>query len=113
MFDPSAAAGHEGLFGLPFSPEQAAVVVVPVPWEPTVSYGSGTAEATALLRLLVESGGASWASTSARSHPIPGAENGTATWARVSSTADRLRATLPPLSGRRQAIDASTSASLS
>ncbi|MFN5168987.1 MAG: agmatinase family protein [Cyclobacteriaceae bacterium] len=31
------------LFGLPFSQEQAALVIVPVPWEVTVSYGSGTA----------------------------------------------------------------------
>jgi agmatinase len=49
MFDPSAAAGHEGLFGLPFSPEQAAAVVVPVPWEATVSYGAGTADGPAAI----------------------------------------------------------------
>jgi agmatinase len=49
MFDPSAAAGHDGLFGLPFSPEQAAAVVVPVPWEATVSYGSGTADGPAAI----------------------------------------------------------------
>jgi agmatinase len=47
MFDASAAAGHDGLFGLPFTPEQAAAVVVPVPWEATVSYGSGTADGPA------------------------------------------------------------------
>jgi agmatinase len=49
MFDPSAAAGHDGLFGLPFSPEQAAAVMVPVPWEATVSYGSGTADGPAAI----------------------------------------------------------------
>ncbi|WP_019948091.1 agmatinase family protein [Hymenobacter aerophilus] len=44
-FDPNAlgdAAG--GLFGLPFTPEEAQVVVVPVPWEVTVSYRAGTAQ---------------------------------------------------------------------
>ena len=36
--------GKEGsnLFGLPFEAEEARVVVVPVPWEVTVSYGGGT-----------------------------------------------------------------------
>lgn len=43
MFDPSGAALHDGIYGLAFSPEQSAVVLVPVPWEATVSYGSGTA----------------------------------------------------------------------
>src|SRR5712691_13174830 len=47
MFDPSAAAAAEGLYGLPFKPEQAAVVVLPVPWEATVSYGAGTADGPA------------------------------------------------------------------
>jgi agmatinase len=31
------------LFGLPFTPETARLVVVPVPWEATVTYKSGTA----------------------------------------------------------------------
>jgi agmatinase len=44
-FDPSAPAQHAGIFGLPFTPEQARVVLVPVPWEATVSYGAGTADA--------------------------------------------------------------------
>jgi agmatinase len=43
-FDPSAPALHEGLFGLPWTPDTAQVVVIPVPWEATVSYGSGTAQ---------------------------------------------------------------------
>lgn len=42
-FDPSGAATHGGIYGLPFTPEQSAVVLVPVPWEATVSYGVGTA----------------------------------------------------------------------
>lgn len=49
-FDPNApgdAAG--GLFGLPFTPEEAQVVVVPVPWEVTVSYRAGTAEGPAAI----------------------------------------------------------------
>ena len=41
-FDPSAAAVGGGIFGLPFQAEQARVVLVPVPWEATVSYGEGT-----------------------------------------------------------------------
>jgi len=50
-FDPNAlgdAAG--GLFGLPFTPEEAQVVVVPVPWEVTVSYRAGTAQGPAAIR---------------------------------------------------------------
>ena len=42
-FDPSAPATGGGLFGLPTTPEESAVVVIPVPWEATVSYGAGTA----------------------------------------------------------------------
>ncbi|MGI4737847.1 MAG: agmatinase family protein [Janthinobacterium lividum] len=50
-FDPNAlgdAAG--GLFGLPFTPEEAQVVVVPVPWEVTVSYRAGTAQGPEAVR---------------------------------------------------------------
>ena len=49
-FDPNApgdAAG--GLFGLPFTPDDAQVVVVPVPWEVTVSYRAGTAQGPAAI----------------------------------------------------------------
>jgi agmatinase len=42
-FDPSSAAVGGGIYGLPFTPEQSRVVLVPVPWEATVSYGAGTA----------------------------------------------------------------------
>ena len=42
-FDPDAAAtGASGIYGLPFSPDDARVVVVPVPFEATTSYGGGT-----------------------------------------------------------------------
>ncbi|HVS30390.1 MAG TPA: agmatinase family protein [Thermoanaerobaculia bacterium] len=42
-FDPDAAASSEsGVFGLPFTPGQSKVVIVPVPYEATTSYGGGT-----------------------------------------------------------------------
>ena len=41
-FDPDAAMIRGGLFGLPHSPDEAEAVVVPVPWEATVSHGTGT-----------------------------------------------------------------------
>jgi len=43
QFDPSGAASHDGIFGLPFDLNDAVVAIVPVPWEVTVSYASGTA----------------------------------------------------------------------
>ena len=49
MFDPSSAALHEGLYGLPDTPEHAGVVLIPVPWEATVSYGEGTADGPAAI----------------------------------------------------------------
>jgi len=48
-FDPSSAALHDGVYGLPFTPDEARVVLVPVPWEATVSYGSGTANGPAAI----------------------------------------------------------------
>lgn len=42
-FNPDGVGRKGTLFGLPFTPETAGVVIVPVPWEVTVSYGSGTA----------------------------------------------------------------------
>ena len=48
-FDPAGAAIHDGIFGLPHTPEQASVVIVPVPWEPTTSYRRGTAKAPAAI----------------------------------------------------------------
>ena len=47
-FDPNAPGDSAAnLFGLPFTPEEAQVVVVPVPWEVTVSYRAGTAQGPA------------------------------------------------------------------
>ncbi len=49
-FDPNAAAPLDsGVFGLPFTPEQAKVVLVPVPFEATTSYGGGTADGPAAI----------------------------------------------------------------
>lgn len=42
-FDPNGPGIPGNLFGLPFSPETSAIVVVPLPWEVTVSYHTGTA----------------------------------------------------------------------
>ncbi|AKT39855.1 agmatinase family protein [Chondromyces crocatus] len=33
----------DGIYGLPFTPEEARFILIPVPWEPTTSYGRGTA----------------------------------------------------------------------
>lgn len=42
-FDPNdPASAGAGIFGLPFTAEEADIVLVPVPWEVTTSYGGGT-----------------------------------------------------------------------
>jgi agmatinase len=42
-FDPDGPAPAEsGIYGLPFSAEHSRVVIVPVPFEATTSYGGGT-----------------------------------------------------------------------
>lgn len=47
-FDPDAAAGSEsGVYGLPFTSEESRVVIVPVPFEATTSYGGGTSQGPA------------------------------------------------------------------
>ncbi len=44
-FDPNQPGTREaGIFGLPYTLDEARCVVVPVPWEATVSYGCGTAK---------------------------------------------------------------------
>jgi agmatinase len=49
-FDPNSAASEDsGVFGLPFSAEESAVHLIPVPWEPTVSYGGGTSRGPELI----------------------------------------------------------------
>lgn len=50
QFDPSGPAAYGGIFGLPHSAEEARVVLVPVPWEPTTSYRKGTAGGPAAIR---------------------------------------------------------------
>ncbi|RXK85808.1 arginase family protein [Filimonas effusa] len=43
-FDPNLAGNpHNNIFGLPFTEEEAALVLLPVPWEVTVSCTAGTA----------------------------------------------------------------------
>lgn len=45
-FDPDSAGNpNYNIFGLPFSEEDADLIVFPVPWEVTVSYKAGTARA--------------------------------------------------------------------
>lgn len=45
-FDPNSVGNpNNNIFGLPFSEEDARLVIVPVPWEVTVSYRAGTARA--------------------------------------------------------------------
>lgn len=44
-FDPSQPGlADESIFGLPFTAEESDIVIVPVPWEVTVSYGAGASE---------------------------------------------------------------------
>lgn len=43
-FDPNGPGFKNNLFGLPYTIENTNVVIVPVPWEVTVSYRSGTAK---------------------------------------------------------------------
>src|SRR5258708_11483694 len=46
QFDPNSVRNpNNNIFGLPFSEEDARLVILPVPWEVTVSYNAGTARA--------------------------------------------------------------------
>jgi agmatinase len=46
LFDHNGASNPKNnIFGLPFSEEEARLVILPVPWEVTVSYGAGTSRA--------------------------------------------------------------------
>lgn len=50
-FDPNAAADPSlGMFGLPFNRHQSKLVVIPVPFEATVSYGGGTEQGPGAVR---------------------------------------------------------------
>jgi agmatinase len=45
-FDPNSVGNpNNNIFGLPFTEDEARLVILPVPWEVTVSYGAGTARA--------------------------------------------------------------------
>jgi agmatinase len=47
QFDPNIAGNpNNNIFGLPCSEEEARLVIIPVPWEVTVSCGAGTARAS-------------------------------------------------------------------
>ncbi len=44
-FDPNSPASCDGnIFGLPFTTDEAEVVLIPVPWDVTVSYSDGTSK---------------------------------------------------------------------
>jgi agmatinase len=44
-FDPSQPGLADAtIFGLPFNSEQSEIIIIPVPWEVTVSYGAGASE---------------------------------------------------------------------
>jgi agmatinase len=45
-FDPNSVGNpNNNIFGLPFTEEDARLVIIPIPWEVTVSYNAGTARA--------------------------------------------------------------------
>lgn len=49
-FDPNGIGDANGnIYGLPFDTDTANLVILPVPWEVTVSYNAGTAEAPAAI----------------------------------------------------------------
>lgn len=49
-FDPnSPGAANAGIYGLPFTMAEADIVLVPVPWEVTTSYGGGTSHGPAAI----------------------------------------------------------------
>ena len=44
-FDPNGIGQlNDGMYGLPFTLDECETVLIPVPWEVTVSYGGGTAK---------------------------------------------------------------------
>ncbi|MCL2823773.1 MAG: agmatinase family protein [Polyangiaceae bacterium] len=49
-FDPNGASVCDGIFGLPFEPEDARVVLVPVPFDATASYHRGASGGPQLIR---------------------------------------------------------------
>ena len=50
-FDPTTTISSEfGIFGIPMSEEQSRIVLVPVPWEVTTSYGEGASQGPKIIR---------------------------------------------------------------
>jgi len=50
-FDPTTTISAEfGIFGIPFTEEQSRVVLVPVPWEVTTSFGEGASRGPQIVR---------------------------------------------------------------
>lgn len=46
QFDPNGPSNPKNnIFGLPFTEDEARLVILPIPWEVTVSYGAGTSRA--------------------------------------------------------------------
>lgn len=44
-FDPSQPGlADESIFGLPFSADESEIIIIPIPWEVTVSYGAGASQ---------------------------------------------------------------------
>lgn len=51
QFDPTTTISADfGIFGIPLSAEQSRVILLPVPWEVTTSYGSGASWGPQLIR---------------------------------------------------------------
>lgn len=49
QFDVNALATNSNLFGLPFNEDESEIIVIPVPWQVTVSYGVGTMDGPAAI----------------------------------------------------------------
>lgn len=50
LFDPNGPAGdHSGIFGLPYSEKEADLILIPVPWDVTVSYSTGSGKGPAAI----------------------------------------------------------------
>ncbi len=48
-FNPDGVGKKESLFGFPYSVEESDLVIIPVPWDATVSYAEGTGQAPSLI----------------------------------------------------------------
>src|SRR5690606_32717308 len=49
-FDPSQPGlADASIYGLPFTAEESEIIIIPVPWEVTVSYGAGASEGPAAI----------------------------------------------------------------